>query len=156
MVFNTAVTTIYIVVGTFGTLVTLVGECDSCHTRTQSNRLTYLELIECTFFFLTVFGGLLLRFREPSLPRPYQPPAFVPTIFCCATAFLVIRGVISSHGLGAILLSLIGLGALFQMCINQEAEPRSPRIPRSIRSSSDTSQSASGITANLLASLIPL
>jgi hypothetical protein len=35
--------------------------------------LTLNGLAEYAFFFLTVFGAIILRFREPDLPRPVKP-----------------------------------------------------------------------------------
>ncbi len=44
------------------------------HTLVRNFRalLTFNGLGEYTFFFLTVLGAIILRFREPSLERPLQ------------------------------------------------------------------------------------
>jgi amino acid transporter len=77
MAFNGALTTIYIVVGEFGTLVTFYG------------------VAGYTFYFLTVLGLIVLRIREPRLERPYRTWITTPIIFCCVSLFLLSRAVIS-------------------------------------------------------------
>jgi solute carrier family 7 (L-type amino acid transporter), member 9/15 len=54
--------------------------------------LTFNGLGEYTFFFLTVVGAIILRFREPDLWRPYRPWILVPAIFTIVSGFVVIRG----------------------------------------------------------------
>jgi len=56
--------------------------------------LTFDGMAEYTFFFLTVVGDLILRFREPDLPRPYRPPIILPILFCIVSGFVVVRGAI--------------------------------------------------------------
>ncbi|MCJ1313510.1 hypothetical protein MMC25_007189 [Agyrium rufum] len=97
MVFNSLLAAIFIVVGTFGGLVTFIG------------------LAEYLFYFLTVLGGLTLRFTKPQLVRPYQPNIIVPIIFCSVSSFLVIRGLIHSPAQGAVLVVLIGLGIVLHL-----------------------------------------
>ncbi|KAJ6092069.1 hypothetical protein N7467_004038 [Penicillium canescens] len=77
MAFNGALTTIYIVVGEFGTLVTFYG------------------VAGYTFYFLTVLGLIVLRIREPHLERPYRTWITTPIIFCCVSLFLLSRAVIA-------------------------------------------------------------
>jgi amino acid transporter len=71
-----AITTVYILVGSFRLLVTLIG------------------IVEYTFFFLTIAGLLILRVREPLRPRPFRPPLFVPAVFCLISVSLVLRTMI--------------------------------------------------------------
>ncbi|OJD11723.1 hypothetical protein AJ78_07560 [Emergomyces pasteurianus Ep9510] len=73
MIFNFALTTIYIAVGEFGTLVTFYG------------------VAGYTFYFLTVLGLIVLRIREPYLERPYKTWITTPIIFCCVSLFLLSR-----------------------------------------------------------------
>ena len=54
--------------------------------------LTFNGLGEYTFFFLTVVGVIVLRFREPGLRRPYKPNIVVPLIFALVSGFVVVRG----------------------------------------------------------------
>lgn len=71
-----AITTVYILVGSFRLFVTLIG------------------IVEYTFFFLTIAGLLVLRVREPLRPRPFRPPLFVPAVFCLVSFSLVLRTMI--------------------------------------------------------------
>lgn len=54
--------------------------------------LTFNGLGEYTFFFLTVVGAIVLRFREPNLKRPYKPFILIPVIFAIVSGFVVVRG----------------------------------------------------------------
>ncbi|KAK4148200.1 amino acid permease-domain-containing protein [Dichotomopilus funicola] len=75
LLLNAALTTGYIVVGEFGTLVTFYG------------------VAGYTFYFLTVLGLIVLRVREPNLERPYRTWITTPIIFCCVSLFLLSRAV---------------------------------------------------------------
>lgn len=78
MLLNAVFTTGYILVGEFGTLLTFYG------------------VAGYTFYFLTVLGLIVLRYREPKLERPYRTWITTPLIFCCVSLFLISRGVFSS------------------------------------------------------------
>ena len=54
--------------------------------------LTFNGLGEYTFFFLTVLGVIVLRYREPGLRRPYKPNIVVPLVFALVSGFVVVRG----------------------------------------------------------------
>lgn len=54
--------------------------------------LTFNGLGEYSFFFLTVLGAIILRFREPDLHRPYKPFVLIPAIFAVVSGFVVVRG----------------------------------------------------------------
>ncbi|KAK3308185.1 amino acid permease-domain-containing protein [Chaetomium strumarium] len=75
LVLNALLTTAYILVGEFGTLVTFYG------------------VAGYTFYFLTVLGLIVLRVREPNLERPYRTWITTPIIFCCVSLFLLSRAV---------------------------------------------------------------
>ncbi|RDL35483.1 uncharacterized protein BP5553_07414 [Venustampulla echinocandica] len=75
MVLNASLTTAYICVGEFGTLVTFYG------------------VAGYTFYFMTVLGLIVLRVREPNLERPYKTWITTPIIFCCVSLFLLSRAV---------------------------------------------------------------
>ena len=47
-----------------------------------------------TFFFLTVFGDVLLRFRQPDMKRPFKPPIIIPLLFSIVSGLVVIRGAV--------------------------------------------------------------
>lgn len=72
--------------------------------------LTFNGLGEYTFFFLTVLGALLLRYREPGLARPYKPSVILPLVFALVSGFVVLRGAIFAPAQAATLLGLWGAG----------------------------------------------
>lgn len=75
MILNALLTTSYVLVGEFGTLLTFYG------------------VAGYTFYFLTVLGLIVLRVREPNLERPYKTWITTPIIFCCVSLFLLSRAV---------------------------------------------------------------
>jgi amino acid transporter len=75
LVLNGLLTTAYVLVGEFGTLLTFYG------------------VAGYTFYFITVLGLIVLRVREPSLERPYKTWLTTPIIFCCVSLFLLSRAV---------------------------------------------------------------
>lgn len=72
--------------------------------------LTFNGLGEYSFFFLTVVGAIILRFREPKLRRPYKPLLLVPLVFAVVSGFVVVRGAIFSPELALVLIVVWGLG----------------------------------------------
>ncbi|KAJ4310803.1 hypothetical protein N0V94_008271 [Neodidymelliopsis sp. IMI 364377] len=75
MLLNAAITAVYILIGSFDTLVTFYG------------------VAGYTFYFQTVLGLIILRVREPDLERPYKTWITTPIIFCCVSLFLLSRAV---------------------------------------------------------------
>lgn len=75
MLLNAALTSVYILIGEFSTLVTFYG------------------VAGYTFYFITVLGLIVLRVREPDLERPYKTWITTPIIFCCVSLFLLSRAV---------------------------------------------------------------
>ncbi|KAL8807444.1 MAG: hypothetical protein Q9200_004662, partial [Gallowayella weberi] len=65
LVFNALLTALYILVGSFPTLITFYG------------------VAGYSFYFLTVLGLIVLRIKEPRLERPYRTWISTPIIFCC-------------------------------------------------------------------------
>ncbi|KAI0436541.1 amino acid/polyamine transporter I [Xylaria telfairii] len=72
--------------------------------------LTFNGLGEYSFFFLTVLGAIVLRFREPGLRRPYKPFILVPVVFAGVSGFVVARGAIFAPLLAAVLIVLWVVG----------------------------------------------
>ncbi|KAI1410307.1 amino acid transporter [Hypoxylon sp. FL1857] len=74
--------------------------------------LTFNGLGEYSFFFLTVLGAIVLRFREPGLRRPYKPFILVPLVFALVSGFVVIRGAFFAPVLALVVIVvwIIGLG----------------------------------------------
>ncbi|PHH54325.1 b(0,+)-type amino acid transporter 1 [Ceratocystis fimbriata CBS 114723] len=77
--------------------------------------ITFNGLGEFTFFFLTVVGAVILRFREPSLNRPYKLPIAVPVIFSLVSGFVVARGAIFAPAQAAMLIVLWALGVAYYL-----------------------------------------
>jgi amino acid transporter len=75
MSLNAALTAVYILIGSFDTLVTFYG------------------VAGYTFYFLAVLGLIILRVKEPDLERPYKTWITTPIIFCCVSLFLLSRAV---------------------------------------------------------------
>lgn len=75
--------------------------------------LTFNGLGEYTFFFLTVVGAIVLRYREPDLLRPYKPFVLISVTFALVSGFVVVRGAIFAPLQAVILLILWVIGAGF-------------------------------------------
>ncbi|KAI1815852.1 amino acid transporter [Poronia punctata] len=74
--------------------------------------LTFNGLGEYSFFFLTVLGAIILRYREPDLKRPYKPFILVPAVFAVLSGFVLVRGAIFAPVPAAVLVGLWILGGL--------------------------------------------
>lgn len=75
--------------------------------------LTLNGLAEYTFFFLTVLGAIILRFREPELKRPVKPFVLIPVLFALVSGFVVVRGAVFAPIQAAILVGIWMVGAVF-------------------------------------------
>lgn len=75
--------------------------------------LTFNGLGEYTFFFMTVIGAIILRYREPHLERPYKPPILTPVIFALVSGFVVVRGAVFAPLQAAVLAGVWVLGLAF-------------------------------------------
>lgn len=95
LVLSTILSALYILLGNFRALLTFNG------------------LGEYTFFFLTVVGAILLRYREPELDRPYKPSVLIPIIFALVSGFVVVRGAAFAPVQALVLLGVWGLGLAF-------------------------------------------
>lgn len=95
LVLSAALSALYILLGSFRALLTFNG------------------LGEYTFFFLTVVGALVLRYREPHLERPYKPPVLTPVIFAVVSGFVVVRGAVFAPVQAAVLAGVWAVGLVF-------------------------------------------
>lgn len=95
IVLSTVLSTLYILFGNFRALLMVTG------------------LGEYTFFFLTVLGAIILRYREPGLRRPYKPVVLVPAVFAIVCGFVVVRGAIFAPVQAIILILVWATGLLF-------------------------------------------
>ncbi|RGP80267.1 hypothetical protein FLONG3_1568 [Fusarium longipes] len=85
----------YILFGSFRALLTLNG------------------LGEYSFFFLTVLGAIILRYREPDLERPYKTFSINPIVFVIVSGFVVVRGAIFAPIQAMIIIAIWVLGLAF-------------------------------------------
>ena len=92
MLANALLTTGYIIVGEFGTLVTFSG------------------VAAYGFYFLTVLGLIILRVREPYLERPYRTWITTPIIFCCVSLFLLSRAIFAKPAQVIIVVAFVVVG----------------------------------------------
>lgn len=111
MLFNAAITTAYVAVGEFGTLITFYG------------------VAGYTFYFLTVLGLIVLRIREPHLERPYKTWITTPIIFCCVSLFLLSRAVIAEPLQTLIVVAFVAAGvpAYFWMMYRRDGTIKLPQ-----------------------------
>lgn len=100
---NTCLSTLFIFLGNFRSLVTFNG------------------LGEYTFFFLTVLGACILRFREPGLQRPYKPMFLIPIVFTVVSGFVLARGAVFAPTQAGILLVVWISGSFFYVARKQKA-----------------------------------
>lgn len=95
IILSTVLSALYVLLGNFRALLTFSG------------------LGEYTFFFLTVLGAIILRYREPNLERPYKPSILIPITFALVSGFVVLRGATFTPWLALILAGLWALGLAF-------------------------------------------
>jgi L-type amino acid transporter 9 len=97
IILNTILSAIYILFGNMRLLLTLNG------------------LSEYAFFFLTVLGAIILRWREPDLHRPVKPFIMIPIIFAIISGFVVVRGAMFAPVQAAVLVGIwiVGVGFYF-------------------------------------------
>ncbi|KAI4180666.1 MAG: hypothetical protein L6R41_007084 [Letrouitia leprolyta] len=92
MTFNALLTSAYILIGEFSTLVTFYG------------------VAGYSFYFLTVLGLIVLRIREPHLERPYRTWISTPIIFCCVSLFLLSRAIFAKPVQTLVVVGFVGAG----------------------------------------------
>lgn len=95
IILSTLLSTVYVLLGNFRALLTFNG------------------LGEYSFFFLTVVGCIILRFREPDLERPYKPLLIVPVVFAVVSGFVVARGAAFAPFQALVLVAVWGVGLGF-------------------------------------------
>ncbi|KAL5117902.1 hypothetical protein ACEQ8H_004220 [Pleosporales sp. CAS-2024a] len=93
LMLNTVLSTVYILLGNMRILLTLNG------------------LAEYAFFFLTVLGAIVLRVREPDLPRPVKPWIAIPVLFALISGFVVVRGAVFAPVQALVLVGIWVAGA---------------------------------------------
>jgi amino acid transporter len=88
------VTLVYILTGSFRALLTFVG------------------MAEWVFYVSTVVGLIILRRREPDLPRPYRPTLVLPIVFVVVGTLVIIRSAIFAPVQSGVLAGLLLTGTL--------------------------------------------
>ncbi|TID14665.1 amino acid transporter [Venturia nashicola] len=109
LILSAILTSLYILLGNFRALLTFDG------------------MAEYTFFFLTVVGDIILRFREPDLARPYKPPIILPILFCIVSGFVVIRGAVFAPVQFAVLVGELVVGIVWYYGFNLWRKRREER-----------------------------
>ncbi|ROW02732.1 hypothetical protein VSDG_01763 [Cytospora chrysosperma] len=104
LLLNTILTALFIFLGDFRSLLTFNG------------------LGEYTFFFLTVLGAVILRFREPGLHRPYKPVIIIPVVFTLVSGFVLVRGAVFAPIPALVLVVVWALGTLFYVAMRRNIE----------------------------------
>ncbi|RMY41432.1 hypothetical protein D0866_00590 [Hortaea werneckii] len=92
LLLNLTLTAFYIALGDFTTLTTFYGVA------------SYL------FYFASVLGLLILRVKEPDLPRPYRCWIFTPVVFCCVSLFLLTRAIFAKPLQALIVFGFMAVG----------------------------------------------
>ncbi|KAF4980654.1 hypothetical protein FZEAL_3403 [Fusarium zealandicum] len=95
VILSALLATFYILFGSFRALLTLNG------------------LGEFSFFFLTVLGAIILRYREPGLHRPYRTFFINPLVFVVVSGFVVVRGALFAPVQAIIIIVNWVLGLVF-------------------------------------------
>ncbi|KAM0344157.1 hypothetical protein ACHAPU_007879 [Fusarium lateritium] len=95
VILSVILASLYILFGSFRALLTLNG------------------LGEYSFFFLTVLGAIILRYREPDLERPYKTFSINPIVFVVVSGFVVVRGAIFAPTQAIVILAIWVLGLVF-------------------------------------------
>jgi solute carrier family 7 (L-type amino acid transporter), member 9/15 len=91
---STVITLLYIVSGSFRALLTFVG------------------MAEWVFYVSTVIGLIILRRREPELPRPYRPNLVLPVVFVAVGTLIIIRSAMFAPIQSGVLAGLLVAGTL--------------------------------------------
>lgn len=95
VILSACLSALYILFGNFRALLTLNG------------------LGEYSFFFLTVLGAIILRYREPELHRPYKTYPINPLLFVLVSGFVVVRGALFAPVQAIIIVVIWVLGVIF-------------------------------------------
>lgn len=104
---NFTLTSAYVVIGTFSTLLTFYG------------------VAGYFFYFLTVLGLLVLRVKEPHLERPYRCWITTPIIFCCVSLFLLSRSIVAAPWTSLSVVPLVLLAtALYHWKVKRKVNTR--------------------------------
>jgi amino acid transporter len=112
-ILNFVLTAAYTLMGNFRALLTFIGLAQ-CEFAEHDVLFDQRNLIACTdtFFFLTVLGAVILRFRQPDLDRPFKPPIIIPILFSIVSGLVVLRGAVFAPIQLAVLAGELLIGAI--------------------------------------------
>lgn len=109
---NATIASLYIIVGTFDSLVTFIGiflfffqgEDKGLYTKSRVGISEYL------FFLLAALGTFILRHRENARNRSYRTWTVNPIIFSLFSSLIIVRGIITDpiQGFAVFFLTLVG------------------------------------------------
>ena len=94
VVLTTFVSTIYVLAGDFNGL------------------LEYFSFAAWVFYFITVLGLIVLRFKMPDEHREFKVPIVIPVVFCLCALYLIVAPLIAEFSfkyIGAVVFILFGL-----------------------------------------------
>ncbi|ROW08981.1 hypothetical protein VMCG_02903 [Cytospora schulzeri] len=110
LVLNCTLTTAYVLVGEFDTLLTFYG------------------VAGYSFYFLTVLALIVLRAREPNLERAYRTWISTPIIFCCVSLFLLTRAVFAEPLQTMIVIAFVVAGVpVYYLRVKRRSPAKRPR-----------------------------
>ena len=109
---NASIASLYIIIGTFDSLVTFIGTVlNSSMVKTKGQYTeSRVGISEYLFFLLAALGIFILRRRENGPNRSYRTWTFNPIIFCLFSSLIIIRGIATDpiQGFAVFFLSLVG------------------------------------------------
>lgn len=111
LLLNFALTSVYVLIGTFSSLLTFYG------------------VAGYFFYFLTVLGLLVLRVKEPHLERPYRCWITTPIIFCCVSLFLLSRSIVAAPWTSFSVVPFLAVGTVLYFWKVQQVEGQRQRDP---------------------------
>ncbi|KAI0068994.1 APC amino acid permease [Artomyces pyxidatus] len=72
--------------------------------------LSFAVVAFWSFYFLTVLGVVVLRLREPDLPRPYKTWMVTPLTFCSVAFFLLLMPILAAPWQAFAVAVFVGMG----------------------------------------------
>ncbi|QRV85826.1 amino acid permease [Ceratobasidium sp. AG-Ba] len=97
--------------------------------------INFVGVAVWTFYFLTGVGLIILRVREPSLPRPYKVYLITPLIFSGVSLFLLLMPIFAAPFEALSAFAFIACGIPFYLIARYVQDPLS--VPRPVRWTAD-------------------
>ncbi|KAG8719789.1 hypothetical protein FRC09_010618 [Ceratobasidium sp. 395] len=93
--------------------------------------INFVGVAVWTFYFLTGLGLIVLRVREPSLPRPYKVYLVTPIIFSAVSLFLLLMPIFAAPFEAISAFAFIACGIPFYLIARYVQDPLA--VPRPVR-----------------------